>query len=338
MIPEVVMQRWFGFQHAFDHPATLWIVLFVLCAHVFSGVVLYVLNRREVGAVADAWGRWKSWAILSALMIIPILLGAFWTVLGVVVLCLGCYREFARATGLMRHKLISCVVVLGILTLSFATLDHYDRLFFATAPLTVALIAIITVAYDQPTGFIQRVALGVFGFSLFGFSLSYVGAFINHEHYRPILLFLLLSVCLNDVYAYCIGRGLGRRKAFPQTSPGKTLAGCWGAILATTVTVSVAGHFVFQGTALDRLGPLLFLGVLISVLAQTGDLVLSSIKRDLAIKNIGTAIPGHGGLLDRFDSMVFVPPAVYHFLSLCLGPLGEDYPERIFSSLWMIGS
>ena len=76
---------------------------------------------------------------------------------------------------------------------------------------------------------------------------------------------------------------------------------------------------------------LIILGVLVSVLGQLGDLMLSSIKRDVGVKDTGAVIPGHGGLLDRFDSLVLVPPAVFHYLSLFLGPLGAGQAERILT-------
>jgi phosphatidate cytidylyltransferase len=67
------------------------------------------------------------------------------------------------------------------------------------------------------------------------------------------------------------------------------------------------------------------------VLGQLGDLLVSSIKRDVGVKDIGAAIPGHGGLLDRFDSLVLVPPALFHYLSLYLGPPGSGLPERVLT-------
>jgi phosphatidate cytidylyltransferase len=81
----------------------------------------------------------------------------------------------------------------------------------------------------------------------------------------------------------------------------------------------------------DGVGPLLGLGVLVSVAGQLGALILSSIKRDVRVKDVGAAIPGHGGFLDRFDSLVLVPPALVHYLSLFLGTLGQGQAERILS-------
>ena len=113
------------------------------------------------------------------------------------------------------------------------------------------------------------------------------------------------------------------------------MAGALGALLLTTILVTAAGHFLFRGTPVDKWPLLATMGFLISGLGQLGDLTLSSIKRDIGIKDISGMIPGHGGLLDRFDSLVLVPPAVYHYLSLYkslyMDPPGTDHPLRILS-------
>jgi phosphatidate cytidylyltransferase len=331
---EGVRDHLFGFQHAFDHPVVIAAVVLILVAEVTSGgtiALLYHLGRIDRARFESVMARWRSWLWLSLLMLLPILLGAAWVMAAVCLLSLLCYREYAHATGLFREKTISTVIVLGILLVTFAVIDNYSRLFFASAALTAGLIAIITIPQDRPKGYIQRVALAVLGFLLFGYSFGYIGFISNAANYRPIIVLILLGTELNDVFAFCVGKLVGGPKIIPNTSPGKTVAGCAGALVLTTALVAVLGHWVFAGTAVDHPVPLLVLGTGLSILGQFGDLLLSSIKRDVGIKDIGTVIPGQGGLLDRFDSLVLVPPAAYHFLSFLLGPLGSGEAERIIT-------
>jgi phosphatidate cytidylyltransferase len=251
---------------------------------------------------------------------------------GVFVLSQLCYREYARATGIFREKSIGLSVIIGICLVFFAVIDNYPRLFFATPVLGIGLIAIATIPQDRPNGFIQRVALGVTGYLFFGFSFGYLGLMTSDPLYRPLILLLFLGVELNDIFAYCSGRFFGGRKLVPITSPGKTVSGALGAVVLTTGMILLLGHFVmFPGTPMDRWSMLLILGGGISVFGQFGDLLLSSIKRDIGIKDLGHLLPGHGGLLDRFDSLVIITPLYYHFLSLVLGPLGHGQAERIIT-------
>jgi phosphatidate cytidylyltransferase len=327
-------ERLIGWWTAFDHPFVLGVVVALFVVLAASGVAIQVLKRSgRLSATVhqELWLRWKSWLWLTLLMVMPILLGAAWVIGAVLVLSLLCFSEFARATGLFREKLICAVVVLGILCLTFACADNYGRLYFALAPLTVGLLAIATIPQDRPHGYLQRTALGVMGFLLFGYGLGYLAMLANYELYRPMLLLILVGVELNDIFAYCVGKAIGGPKLLPNTSPGKTIAGSVGSLVLTTLLVAGLGYFVFQGTAVDRLDVWLALGALMSLLGQFGDLLLSSIKRDLGLKDIGTAIPGHGGLLDRFDSLVLVPPVAFHFLSLYLGPLNATGAERIWT-------
>jgi phosphatidate cytidylyltransferase len=325
--------RLFGWQHAFDSPFVVWATVAVAALLVFTHLgtmALFVLKRIDAKTRREIVTSWRSWACLTGLILAPILLGAAWVMLAVMVLSLTCYREYARVTGLFREKTISVVVVLGIAVVTFAVFDHYDRLFFASAVLTSGSIAVVTIPQDRPKGYMQRVALGVLGFVLFGYSLGYVGYIGNDTQYRPVLVFLLLTVEMNDVFAFCVGKSVGGPRMLPATSPNKTVAGTIGALVLTTALAAVLGHVVFPGTGVDRVHRLVMLGLLISILGQLGDLTLSAIKRDVEVKDTGAVIPGHGGLLDRFDSLVLVPPAVFHYLSLYNGPVGGP-AQRIFT-------
>jgi len=263
-------------------------------------------------------------------MIGPILLGAAWTIAAITVLSLFCYREFARATGMFRSPLISTLVVCGLLTVTLAVADHWYGLFAALPALGFIVIASVAILSDQPKGYIQRVALGSFGFLLFGVCLGHLAYMANDPAYRPIMLMLLLCVECNDVLAYLSGKTFGRRKLAPRTSPGKTWGGTLGALVGTTVLVTLLGHHVFAGDPMDTWLRLVGLGLIISVAGQLGDLVLSSIKRDLGIKDMSHALPGHGGLLDRFDSLLLVAPACFHYVGYFRG-FGLEQPTRILS-------
>ena len=331
-----VVERFFGYSHAFAHPLTRGVVAFLGAALLVAPLIFMALRRTVKLADAtysELWARWRSWIWISIALVVPILLGAAWVIAGVFVLSLLCYGEFARATGIFREKMLGLSAVVSLLLIAFAVIDNYPRFFFATAVLGIGLIAVVTIPQDRPKGFIQRVALGMMGYLFFGFSFGYLAFATTDPLYRPLLLLLLLGVELNDVFAYCSGRLFGGPTLLPHTSPGKTRAGAIGAVVLTTALVLIIGHYaMFPGTPMDRWPMLLILGAGMSIFGQLGDLMLSSIKRDIGVKDLGHMLPGHGGLLDRFDSLVFVAPLYYHFLSLILGPLGQGQAERIITS------
>lgn len=325
--------RFLGASQAFDHPVTRWIsggVAVLLVAALLIIGILSVTGKVQGTFRKELWKRTLAWAAMAPVLIGPVLLGPGWTILGVTLLSLACYQEFARATGLFREKLVSATVVLGILAVSFAAFDHWYGFFVALFPLTVIVIAAVAILPDDPKGYLQRVALGVLAFMLFGSSLGHVSYMANDAMYRPIILMLLLGVQLNDVFAFVSGKTLGRRKIVPHTSPNKTVAGHLGALLLTTPLVATIAHFIFRGSPMDQLPWLLLLGVIVSVSGQMGDLMLSSIKRDLGIKDMGVMIPGHGGVLDRINSVLLAAPAVYHYVQFFVG-FGLDQTPRIFT-------
>ena len=330
---EVTRERLFGFHHAFDNRVTVVLTLTALVLFLLAPVLIFVVTR-STNSTSDKkkelWDRYRSWIWLALFILVPILAGAFWTILAVAILSFLCYREYARITGLFRERTISFIVVIGIVLLAFAELDNWYRLYAALFPLTVALIAIGGLIPDQPKGYIQRVGLGVLGFALFGSALGNLGNIANDWNYRPILLLITFAVELNDIFAYICGHLFGRRKFAPNTSPNKTIGGAIGAIVLTTPLVAIGAHFIWFGTDLDMPVPLVGLGIIVSIVGQFGDLMLSSIKRDLSLKDTSKLIPGHGGILDRFDSLILVAPAVFHYVNYFVG-FADGQPQRIFT-------
>lgn len=320
---------------AFDHPVTIGVTAAILLGLLAATVAIGYLNRK--GKLSEATyrelrARTRSWYVLAAVMIVPVLLGALWVWAFFLLLSLFCYREYARATNLAAARSATIPVVAAILLAYFAVVDHWMGLFTTAWPLGVCLIAVAGLLPDQPQGYIRRLALAIVGFALVGMSLGHLAYMSNDELFRPMLVWILLCVELNDVFAYLAGKTLGRNKLIPNTSPNKTREGALGAIVMTTTLSAVVGHYVFRGTSLDHVGHLIAMGLIISVLGQCGDLVISSIKRDLNIKDMAATIPGHGGLLDRFDSLLLVAPALFHYINYCkIGGIGSDQSVRILT-------
>lgn len=329
-------QRLFGATHAFDSTVVRGIVIaLVIVFTVAPLLILFLRRRRKIpqAQYEELMRRYRSWLVLAPMMMVPVLLGAFWTILAVGVLSILCYREYARATGLFRERMMSALVVAGIIAVTLSVLDNWYELFVALFPLTVGVIAAVAIVSDRPDGYIQRVALSIFAFALFGACLGHLAYFANDARFRPILGWLIVCVELNDVFAYVSGKIFGHRKLAPRTSPNKTVGGAVGALILTTVLAAGIGHFVFRDGVMDRPLRLLLLGLLISACGQLGDLLISSIKRDLNIKDMGTLFPGHGGWLDRFDSLILVAPAAFHFIGYYRG-IGIGQQVRIFTWGW----
>lgn len=313
------------------HPLALWIVIIIAAILGICPLIFLAINSRISEKLrVDLWTRWRSWLLLAPLMVGPVVLGRLPAIIGVGILGVFCYREFARATGMFRCRMVSAVVAAGILAITFAAADRWYGFFNALMSIIPSLLVIVALLGDEPKGYIQRVALGVFAFLLFGVCLGHFGYLANDPLGQPLMLAILLGVELNDVFAYCSGKLFGRRKLCPVTSPNKTIGGALGALVLTSVLGAVVFHIIFAGTSLDRWWHLGVMGMLLSLCGQWGDLIMSSIKRDLGIKDMAELIPGHGGLLDRFDSLLLVGPALYHYINYFYGVAATEVP-RVFT-------
>ncbi|MDR2590169.1 MAG: phosphatidate cytidylyltransferase [Oscillospiraceae bacterium] len=132
-----------------------------------------------------------------------------------------------------------------------------------------------------------------------------------------IVLIPVIITVFTDSGAYFVGVSIGKRKAFPKISPNKTIEGCIGGIIFGTIALLLYGLLLDSITSVSvSYLVLLMYGVICSVVAEVGDLYYSYIKRKCKIKDYGYLIPGHGGVLDRIDSVTFVAPIVYFLIIL----------------------
>jgi phosphatidate cytidylyltransferase len=176
---------------------------------------------------------------------------------------------------------------------------------------------------ERPLG---SIAVTVFGVLYAGATLAYAYALRHHRFVvdsgsGAVLVFFPIALTwVSDTGAYFAGRAFGKRKLMPVVSPGKTVAGAIGAIMATMLGAWLYNDFVLRPVAQLALAPwtALVFGAIISAVGQVGDLVESLFKREAGVKDSSTFFSAHGGVLDRLDSLYFVIPVAYLILSRLL--------------------
>jgi len=282
-----------------------------------GGLLLFLAYglERPVGSV---WRIYRGWLVMVPVILGVLLAGRAATIVSVAVLAVFGFKEFARATGLYRDWWMTGAVYLGIVAVGVSSLVRdpwlhvpgWYGLFMALPVYVVCLILIVPIARNRTRGQLQNSALAVLGFIYVGWMFSHVGFLANSTHAYGYLLFLLLAVESNDVAAFTSGKLLGRRKLREVISPNKTWGGAIGA-LAFSMALPWLLWFSFPHFGWLQL---VLAGLIVGVGGQLGDLTLSVIKRDLGVKDMGSLIPGHGGLLDRVDSLIFTAPLFFHMV------------------------
>jgi phosphatidate cytidylyltransferase len=169
----------------------------------------------------------------------------------------------------------------------------------------------------ETTGYLRAIGTYHWGLMTTVFSLSHASYLLvlplDYESKvsgAGLLLYVVILTQFNDVSQFLWGKTLGKHKIVPKVSPNKTVEGFIGGILTTLVlSYFIAPHITPLTTQLS-----LWLGFIISVTGFLGDLSISALKRDLGLKDTGTMLPGHGGILDRIDSLTFTAPIAFHFI------------------------
>ena len=154
-----------------------------------------------------------------------------------------------------------------------------------------------------------RAVLAVLLMSLWvGAPLAHLGLFPHTRYGIVLILIAVVGPWISDSGAYFAGRFFGRHFLFPSLSPKKTVEGGLGGLLLTIIIVAPVAYLLLDFGLVKAL----IMGAAVSVASQCGDLFESSLKRILEVKDLGTFLPGHGGVLDRVDSLLFTAPAVYY--------------------------
>jgi phosphatidate cytidylyltransferase len=175
-------------------------------------------------------------------------------------------------------------------------------------------VALVSAGYTltrDPAGDVENWLWGVVSVLYFGGLAAYFVLLREAGNGRDLLFFVVLTVWVTDTGAYFVGRAIGRHKLAPAISPGKTIEGALGSLIAGFVAMFVLNEALDLGLAVEHR---VALGLLLPPVIMVGDLAESGLKRALGIKDSSGLVPGHGGFADRLDSLLFAAPAVYYYL------------------------
>ncbi|MEG2199181.1 MAG: phosphatidate cytidylyltransferase [Anaerovorax sp.] len=256
--------------------------------------------------------------VLSGLIMLP-LLAVVW--FGGNVLLVACFiigtmgvREFYRSfetTGVKPCHLVANVSILVLYFINLFFRDQYElyMLWF----FMVVLLSMLYLFKIEERQLIDAMATitGIFYVVFFSFHVTLVE---QVPEYGILVWLIFLTAFGTDIMAYFTGYLLGKHKLCPKISPKKTIEGSIGGILGSVILCGAFGYFFANALMIHCV----IMGILGGVISQLGDLTASIFKRKIGIKDYGNLIPGHGGILDRFDSVLFTAPLVYYYIMIIL--------------------
>ena len=252
------------------------------------------------------------------LLILIMYLGGFILVLGVSALAFFGIIEYTRAVNRMFRPKINRILMIALAVMLMVTikLDYY----FLMPVLLVSFIVIFCYEILSGNVEIQRGSATLMGLIYVPVMFGHLFLFetVNKGAYYMWLIFVIAFT--TDTAAYFIGKSIGNRKIAPLISPKKTIAGSVGGVIVAALCTILYGTILSSYFSFVLPWYLyLVVGVFGSIAGQCGDLMASMIKRKAKIKDFGTILPGHGGILDRFDSILFIIPLIYIFAKLTIG-------------------
>jgi len=257
---------------------------------------------------------------LPIIFIILFYLPAYAFTVTVALVCIVSAYELLRSTGVKGNDRISIYAVFSAAIIPAGVyFDAAQPVFLAVTIMLACLMfieAIIVYKSKRQISFAQ-IAIVLFGGAVMPLMLSSLISMKNMPEGRLIVLLPIISAFVTDAGAYFVGVFFGKKRPFLLVSPKKTVEGCIGGLVIGAFSMVLYGIILASSTRhIVTFWALILYGFIGGFLTELGDLSFSLIKREYDVKDFGRLLPGHGGMLDRFDSMVFTAPAIYLLLTV----------------------
>jgi len=263
--------------------------------------------------------------ILTAVIVLPFLIASiliswlWWLFVllaaASMVLALWEFYVLAKRLQLKPDPVPGFVAGAALITISIQNEPLFNILLFLLVIIGLVIATLIAAMlrgapFDKMIASTGATILGVLYVALLGAHLVLIRTGFQPQLSAHLLSFFFLVLMGSDAGAYYVGRALGKRKLAPKISPGKTWEGAVGGVVAALAMGALAHYWFFRELPLKFILPLAFV---MSIVGIFGDLVESALKRSASAKDAANILPGHGGLLDRLDSLLFNAPLIYYF-------------------------
>jgi phosphatidate cytidylyltransferase len=278
-------------------------------------LIMTLILKLKQKSVKKMWVRYLAWFLIIPPILIPLIYSTILFQAAIFIISFLAYKEYANVVGLWKDKYYTVFCYLGI-SVTF-TVVFFNRFgLFQVMPIYLIMVSLlIPVMRGEFEHMIQKACLAILGVIYFGWFFAHIAFLKNVDNGVAYIFFLLILTEVNDASAYIFGKLFGKHKLLPKISPKKTNEGFLGGLLVVIGLSFLLKPITPEFEALHRT----IYAAVIAVGGTCGDLVMSFIKRDLQIEDFGKILPGHGGLLDRFDSVVFVAPLFFHLVNLFYG-------------------
>lgn len=268
------------------------------------------------------WVRTLSGIVLVALSFLFIHFGGIPLIAALGALSAGAFYEMSKALGLFEKKKVNAIAVTGFLfvvlyyvALGFTNPVNTGKLLMVVVFGIIIFLGVYVCAFPKYSA--EDIMSGIFAFVYGPLMLSYVYLTRSLENGKYSVWLIFICAWGYDTCAYCVGslfgKTIGNHKVFPKLSPKKSMEGIIGGVIGAAILAFVYSSFFFE----ESRWKIAIVAVFAALVAQLGDLAASAVKRNKEIKDYSHLIPGHGGILDRFDSMIFTAPVIFYLLTMC---------------------
>ena len=276
------------------------------------------LKTKKENKFKSFYERSISGIVLVALLVILLLLGG--NVLLVSLAILSCIALMELFDVFKLNKTLFSYLGISFVIFYYITIYYYSINGILLFLIAFLILLLSFYVFSFPKYTIKEVALVIYGVIYVAIMFSFVYLIRNNEVYGKYIVWLIfISSWGSDTFAYLTGMLFGKHKLVPNLSPKKTVEGAIGGIIGSMLLGAIYTYIVFNKLTDDIYMSSVRVSIgcgVGSIISMIGDLTASGIKRNYDVKDYGNIIPGHGGILDRFDSVIFTAPALYFILNL----------------------